>query len=164
MDLGCEYTIKVDERRVRVAASRDGLGGVSVGRQRGVHPGRGAVRRTQAADGTGHPVVRGRARVASRRPLERFEGGNRAALDDLLAAARPRDGLTVWHLLTRVPCEADRGLVFDRFVQLVAVPRVSREAVLRRDARLDGSVLERLEPREYRLVARMGEALGIVPD
>jgi hypothetical protein len=70
-----------------------------------------------------------------RRGVERFERGDRGALNGLLAAARPRDGLTLWHLLTRVP-EADRGAVFDRFRDLVRLPAgVSRDAVVHRDAR-----------------------------
>jgi hypothetical protein len=66
--------------------------------------------------------------------VERFERGDAGALNGLLAAARPHDGLTLWHLLTRVP-ERDRGAVFDRFRDLVQLPAgVSRDGVLRRDA------------------------------
>jgi hypothetical protein len=42
----------------------------------------------------------------------------------------------LWHLLTQVP-ERDRGAVFDRFRALVQVPEgVTREGVLRSDARM----------------------------
>src|ERR1035441_4657709 len=72
---------------------------------------------------------------AVRRGVVSFERGEPAALDGLLAAARPQDGLTLWHLLTRVPA-SDRGAVFDRFRDLVHLPAsVSRDAVLRRAAR-----------------------------
>jgi len=52
----------------------------------------------------------------------------------VLAAARPRDGLTLWHLLPRVPAAA-RGAVFDRFAQLVGVPRELRSGAVRGDAK-----------------------------
>ncbi len=65
--------------------------------------------------------------------LAAWESGDAAALSAILGAARPRDALTLWHLLTRVP-ESARGRVFDRFAQLVTVPsEVTRTAVLRRD-------------------------------
>jgi hypothetical protein len=68
-----------------------------------------------------------------RRGVERFERGDRGALGGILAAAGPHDGLTLWHLLTRVP-EADRGAVFDRFRELVQLPAgVSRDSVVRSD-------------------------------
>jgi hypothetical protein len=52
----------------------------------------------------------------------------------MLAAARDRDGLTLWHVMTRVQ-GPERGAVFDRLAQLVQLPReTSREAVLRGDA------------------------------
>jgi hypothetical protein len=54
-------------------------------------------------------------------------------LGPILSSARPRDGLTLWHLLTRVPAP-DRARVFDRFAQLVTLPPgVSREAAVGRD-------------------------------
>jgi hypothetical protein len=69
-----------------------------------------------------------------REALGGFERGDGAALGGILAAARPRDGLTLWHLLTRVP-ERERGVVFDRFARLVTLPpEVSRTGVLRKDA------------------------------
>jgi hypothetical protein len=62
-----------------------------------------------------------------------LERGDTGALDGVLAAARPRDGLTLWHLLTRVAAQ-DRAAVFDRFAELVKLPpEVSRERVLRKD-------------------------------
>ena len=89
-----------------------------------------------------------------------FERGDTAALDGILAAARPRDGLTLWHLLTRVPAQ-DRAAVFDRFAELVKLPpEVSRERVLRKDPEMIDLCWNALELREYRLVARLGTELG----
>ena len=51
-------------------------------------------------------------------------------LDVLLGQARPRDSLTLWHLLSRVE-GTDRGRVYDRLALLVAPPAgVTREGVL----------------------------------
>ena len=70
-----------------------------------------------------------------RQALAAFENGQEAALAALLPGARPRDGLTLWHLLTRVPA-ADRGRVFDRFAELVTIPpAVTRTAALAKDSR-----------------------------
>jgi hypothetical protein len=51
--------------------------------------------------------------------------GQGNALDIVLAQARPKDALSLWHLLSRVPRE-ERGRVFDRFASLVHLPPVVR--------------------------------------
>ena len=87
---------------------------------------------TRKRTGPGIPYYED-APAALAQSVARFERGDTAALDGILAAARPRDGLTLWHLLTRVPAQ-DRAAVFDRFAQLVKLPpEVSRERVLRKD-------------------------------
>ena len=42
-------------------------------------------------------------------------------LDAILSAARVRDTLSLWHLLSRLR-EEERGIVFDRLQELVAAP------------------------------------------
>src|SRR5262249_26888439 len=72
---------------------------------------------------------------ALRVALAAYERGDRAALSEVLKAARPRDGLTLWHLMTRA--SADRGAVCDRFAETVGLPEgVTREGMLRGDARM----------------------------
>ena len=108
------------------------MGGVSVCRLRSVHTRRRAVRHAPRL-GARHSLLRRHPRSRSRRGLAALEYGDRAALTVVLADARPRDGLTLWHLLTRV-APGDRGAVFDRFSQLVALPpEVTREAAVRGD-------------------------------
>ena len=52
-----------------------------------------------------------------------------AALDRVLAEARPRDTVTLWHLLTRVDLD-QRDRVFDRLAQLVPPPStVTRDGI-----------------------------------
>jgi hypothetical protein len=133
VDLGCEYTLNVDEKgdgRLRVS-----LGWVAfqVGDREAFIPA-GATCVTRKHGGPGIPYFEDTS-DALRGGVQRFERGDPGALNGLLAAAGPHDGLTLWHLLTRVP-EAERGAVFDRFRDLVQLPAgVSRDQVLHRDAR-----------------------------
>jgi hypothetical protein len=132
VDLGCAYTIHVD-------ASGDGLLRVSLGWvafQYGDYEAfipAGAACVTRKREGPGIPFYED-ASEALRRSLAAFEQGDAAALAGILDAARPSDALTLWHLLTRA-AERDRGRVFDRFAELVKLPKeVRREDVLRREA------------------------------
>jgi hypothetical protein len=132
VDLGCQYTISVD-------ASGDGLLRVSLGWVAFQYGGeeafipQGAACVTRKRQGPGIPFYED-ASEPLRQSLTAFEQGDAAALGGILTAARPSDGITLWHLLTRV-AERDRGRVFDRFAQLVTLPKeVRRTAVLRRDA------------------------------
>jgi hypothetical protein len=133
VDLGCEYTLTVDP-------SGDGLLRVSMGWvafQFGGHEAfipAGAECVTHRRGGPGIPFYED-APEPLRRNLAAFEQGDAPVLNAVLAEARPRDALTLWHLLTRVPAK-NRGPVFDRFAQLVSLPPgVSREGALRKDAR-----------------------------
>jgi hypothetical protein len=131
VDLGCQYTIHVDD-------AGDGLLRVSLGwvafqyRDREAFIPAGAACVTRRREGPGIPFYED-ASEPLRQSLAAFERGDATALTGVLAAARPSDGLTLWHLLTRAAA-GDRGRVFDRFAELVALPgEVRREAVLRRD-------------------------------
>ena len=134
IDLGCEYTINVD-------GSGNGLLRVAMGWvafQFADHESfipAGAECVTRQREGPGIPFYAD-APEPLRRGVAAWERGNSTALGGILAAARPRDGLTLWHLLARVPAP-DRGPVFDRFAQLVSLPaEVSRDAVLHKDGRM----------------------------
>ena len=134
VDLGCEYTLHVDP-------AGDGLLKVSTGWVAFAVNGRdsfipaGAECRTRKHGGPGIPYYED-APEALRSGVEAFDRGDRSAMGSILAAARERDGLTVWHLLTRVP-EQDRGVVFDRLAELVPMlPGLTREGVLRGDPKM----------------------------
>lgn len=130
VDLGCEYTIRVDP-------SGDGLLRVTMGWVAFQFQGRESFIPAEAEcvtrrkTGPGIPFYED-APPAVREGVARFERGDTSALRQILDAARPRDGLTLWHLMTRV-VPPDRGVVFDRFAQLVKAP-ASREAVVRGEA------------------------------
>jgi hypothetical protein len=134
VDLGCEYTLQVNP-------AGDGLLKVSFGWVAFAVDGResfipaGAQCRTRRQSGPGIPYYED-APAALRSGVEAFDGGDRGAVATILAAARERDGLTVWHLLTRVP-EQDRGVVFDRLAELVPMlPGLRREDVLRGESKM----------------------------
>lgn len=131
VDLGCEYTLDVDSAgngRLRVS-----MGWVAfqfAGRESFIPAGAECV--TRKRTGPGIPYYE-TASEPFRQSLASFEQGEAAALAGILANARAEDGLTLWHLLTRV-APRDLGPVYDRFRRLVRVPaEVTREAVLRRD-------------------------------
>ena len=133
VDLGCAYRLEVDSAGdgfVRVT-----LGWISSerdGRESLVPEGfRLAMTRTR---GIGTPVAED-APAALAAAVRRFDGGDSAAADAALAAARPRDAVTLWHLLARTD-GALRDRVYDRLAALAPPPaEVSREAALRLDAR-----------------------------
>lgn len=132
-DLGCEYTLTMD-------GSGNGLLRVAMGWVAFQFAGHeafipaGARCATRQREGPGIPFYED-APEPLRQAVAAVERGDAAAVGSILAAARPRDGLTLWHLLARVPA-GDRGPVFDRFARLVNLPAgVSRERALRNDPR-----------------------------
>ncbi len=132
VDLGCQYDLSVD-------ANGNGLLTVETGwvafQNRGLESfiPAGASCRTTRGRGPGTPFFAD-ASPEFRESLERYESsGERANLQRVLECARPKDGLTLWHLLARVPA-AERPPVFDRFAQLVPIPAdVNRERALALD-------------------------------
>lgn len=133
VDLGCEYTLHVD-------AAGNGLLRVSLGWVAFQFQGResfipaGAACITRPGRGPGTPFFED-ASEPFRRSLAAFETGDSTALMPVLAEARSRDALTLWHLLTRVT-PPERGPVFDRFARLVTLPpEATRADAVRQDPR-----------------------------
>ena len=139
IDLGCAYTLNVDDR---------GWGQlvVEIGWVAFQHRGResfipqGAMCATRPGAGPGTPCFTDAApAIVEALTILDFSSTQdvrrAAALDTVLALARPRDALTLWHLLSRVT-PSERGRVHDRLASLVPPPAgVTREAVLRGDRR-----------------------------
>jgi hypothetical protein len=137
VDLGCAYTLEV-------RPGGDGLIEVTAGWVAFEHRGResfipaGARCATRAGVGPGTPY-RIDAPPALPEALAILDFGQpstearRSALDQALAAARPDDAVTLWHLLARVPA-SDRNAVFDALARSVAPPpSVTREGIERGD-------------------------------
>jgi hypothetical protein len=132
VDLGCQYTLEVDGAGNGLIRVETGWVAFQSHGQESFIPA-GAECPTRQRQGPGIPFFED-APEAFTRALARYETGDAAALPQVLAAARPRDGLTLWHLLARVPAVV-RGVVFDRFAELVAVPRELRAGAIRADAK-----------------------------
>jgi hypothetical protein len=137
IDLGCQYTL-------RVTADGTGLLDVETGwvafqwhNLESFIPA-GAACVTRPSRGPGTPYFRD-APTEFRAATARFdETGDFQAVRTVLASARPQDGLTLWHLLTRTQ-GIERKAVFDRFSQLVKLPAgVTREKI----AESDGAALD----------------------
>lgn len=139
IDLGCAFTLRVDERGT-------GLLHVTHGWVQFAYDGReafipqGAVGATRPGFGPGTPRYADAPGVfASALELLDFgdvkDSGRAAAFEQVMSSARPRDALTLWHLLSRGTAE-ERARVYDRLVSLAPPPaRATREAVLAGDRR-----------------------------
>jgi hypothetical protein len=133
VDLGCEYSLYTEE---------DGSGLIRVtrgwvsfgwnGRESLVPAGASCRIRPHAGPGT--PYFDD-ASDSLKQTLDNFdETSNADALTAILAGARVRDTLTLWHLLPRVTV-ADRARVYDRITALTPAPaRISKEKVLSLDS------------------------------
>ena len=126
IDLGCAYTLEMD-------SLGNGLLHVTAGEVEFQSTGAevrvpmGAVVVTRAGVGPGIPYVED-ASAALRRALATFD------VRGTLAAARPDDAISLWHLLRRVDAP-HRGVVYDRLAVLVPPPPgVTRAAALALDA------------------------------
>lgn len=141
VDLGCAYTLKVDDdghgmlsvTSGSVAFERDGIE---------AYVPRGASCPTRVGRGPGTPRFDD-ASAELKAALERFDfgGGGRAALDEVLRhAGRTRDTLTLFHLLPRTGGE-DRREVCDATMKLAPPPDGTGEAAVVRAMRLDEAFL-----------------------
>ena len=134
VDFGCAYTLEVDPDgagRLRVTV---GWVGFELNGRESLVPA-GAVCATRPGRGPGTPhfedaapgFTEGLARLDAGQP------GAGASLEQVLGAARPRDALSLWHLLLRLDKPA-AGRVHDRLVELAPPPPgVTRERVLQGD-------------------------------
>jgi anti-sigma factor RsiW len=134
VDLGCAYTMTVDEAGVGLLRVTSGWASLEwSGRESLVPAGASCPTRPQVGPGT--PSFDD-APEALRQALLAFDfaDGGSSAVDAVLTAARERDTLTLWHLLTRVE-PRDRARVFDRLETLTPLPSgVTRDKALALDA------------------------------
>jgi hypothetical protein len=132
VDLGCEYTLQVAQNGTGVLTVEMGWVAFQWHGIESFIPA-GAACRTRPEHGPDSPYFLD-ASAAFKNSITEFDlHGSGQALRDALAAARPRDGLTLWHLLQRTQGQ-ERGEVFDRLAELMQVPPgVTRDAILRGD-------------------------------
>jgi anti-sigma factor RsiW len=133
VDLGCAYTMQVDQDGAGVLRVTGGWASLEWGGRESLVPA-GASCHTRPSVGPGTPAFDD-ASARMRAALFDFDFGPEpdSALDVILSEARVRDTLTLWHLLARVN-PGDRTRVFDRIVSLAPLPGgVDRERALTLD-------------------------------
>jgi len=130
VDLGCAYTMEVDQDGVGLLRVTGGWAALEWGERESLVPA-GASAPTRPEVGPGTPAFDD-ASDRLRQALLDFDFGasGRASLDVILAEARDRDTLTLWHLMWRVDV-GERAHVFDRIAALTPLPAgVERDKAL----------------------------------
>jgi hypothetical protein len=136
-DLGCAYTLEVDDHGVGKLRVTSGWVALELKDRESIVPA-GAACETRPEIGPGTPYFEDASptfRAAlSRMDFQHDPAVTKDALTLMLNEARPRDTLTLWHLLARVN-ETDRPRVYEAIAKYVPPPAgVTREGVLRLDS------------------------------
>jgi len=148
-DLGCAYTLEVDDSGASLLHVTSGWVALELRDRESIVPA-GAACETRPILGPGTPYFEDSS-APFRDALKKVDfdpdpGARSAALATMLSQARPRDTLTLWHLLVRVD-GADRARVYERMAQLSPPPAgVTREGVLRLDQQMLDAWKNALEP------------------
>ena len=128
-DLGCAYTLEVDDAGRGLLRVTSGYVALETEARSAIVPA-GAACMTQPGAGPGTPFFED-APEAFVQALARLDFENdRASLDTVLAGARGKDTLTLWHLLARVGRE-DRARVYERLAAFAPPPEgVTRDGIV----------------------------------
>lgn len=141
-DLGCAYTLEVDDDGGSLLRVTSGWVALQLKDRESMVPA-GAACATRRGIGPGTPYFED-ASESFRRALSKLDfeapdsdwSSRDQALNQVLMEARPRDTLTLWHLLSRLEV-ADRALVYDRLAALGPPPTgVTRDGVLQLDDKM----------------------------
>jgi hypothetical protein len=167
-DLGCAYTLEVDDHGASLL--RVTLGWVSL-QLKGQLQGResmvpaGAACATRPGVGPGTPYFEDvsdrfhRALAGVDFGDQSTDFGGQTPLEIVLEEARLRDTLTLWNLLPRVGAN-DRALVYDRLASLAAPPSgVTREGVIQLNQEMLDRWRESLEPSWYNPIGPLKKGL-----
>jgi hypothetical protein len=137
VDLGCKYTLHVDDSGAGLLRTTMGWVGFKLNGHESFIPA-GAVCKTRPKIGPGTPYMED-ASASFQDTLSRFDfesitpAERSTLLGTLIACARKDDTITLWHLLSRV-AEDDRPRVYDRLAVLAPPPNsVTREGILHLD-------------------------------
>jgi hypothetical protein len=132
IDLGCQYTLSVATDGKGFLTVQAGWVAFQWNQIESFIPA-GAACTTRVGHGPDTPYFLDAPTVLTKALAEFDRTGSPQELNVLLRAARPRDALTLWHLMERTQGE-ERAEVFERFAGLVALsPGVTREGILRGD-------------------------------
>jgi hypothetical protein len=137
VDLGCRYTLHVDDLGAGLLRTTSGWVGFKLGDRESFIPA-GAACATRPKIGPGTPYFED-ASPEFRGALAKFDfqpgsaEQRRTELALILAGARTRDVVTLWHLFARVNPD-ERGLVYDRLAVMIPPPAgVTRDGVMQLD-------------------------------
>ena len=140
-DLGCAYTLEVDDSGASLLHVTSGWVALQLKDRESMVPA-GAACATRPGIGPGTPYFEDASQTfrtaLAKLDFEREDTNwsKIPALNLVLMEARPRDTLTLWHLLYRVEGK-DRELVFERMAALSPPPKdVTREGVLQLDDKM----------------------------
>jgi hypothetical protein len=137
VDLGCMYTLSVEENGNGFLRTTLGWVGFQRDGYESFIPA-GAAAATYTESGPGLPFFEDsadqlRSAVAEFDSTKEGSAQREAAQRVILRQARRRDGLTLWHLLSRVR-EVDREVVYERLSALIPPPAgTTREGILSLD-------------------------------
>ena len=138
-DLGCAYTLEVDDQGASLLHVTSGWVALELKDRESIVPA-GAACETRPVLGPGTPYFEDSSAVF-RDALKKVDFGpdsnaRSAALTIMLDQARPRDTLTLWHLLVRVDGD-DRRRVYEKMAMLAPPPAgVTRDGILRLDPQM----------------------------
>jgi hypothetical protein len=123
VDLGCRYTLHMEEDGTGLLTVETGWVAFEWKGTESFIPA-GASCQTRPRRGPGTPYFED-ASDALRVALERFDSApSGATMAAALPLARPKDAMTVWHLMTRVK-SSERIVAYDRLSSLVALPEAA---------------------------------------
>jgi hypothetical protein len=136
VDLGCEYTLEVDNNGNSRLHVTSGYVALENGKYESIVPA-GAIALTKKGKGVGTPFSEdASAKFQTALYKFDFENGGSRVLQTIIKESSLYDSLTLWHLLTRVE-KAERGRVFDALAVQVKPPaKVSRDGILRLDKKM----------------------------
>ena len=138
-DLGCAYTLEVDDHGASLLRVTSGWVALELKDRESIVPA-GAACETRPGIGPGTPYFED-SPAAFREALKKVDfdgdaGVRNAALTVMLNEARPRDTLTLWHLLARVNGQ-DRVRVYEKMAMFAPPPPgITREGVLQLDQQM----------------------------
>ncbi|MGH9906851.1 MAG: hypothetical protein ACRD8U_14865, partial [Pyrinomonadaceae bacterium] len=148
-DLGCAYTLEVDDAGGSLLRVTSGWVALQLKDRESIVPA-GAACATRPGLGPGTPYFED-ASESFRSSLSSvdfdFQKASewKATLETLLRESRLRDTLTLWHLLYRVD-GADRELIYERMAALSSPPEgVTREGVLQLNEQMLSTWKEKME-------------------
>jgi len=130
IDLGCMYTLEVDERGASFLHVTSGWVAFEFNHKESIVPA-GAMCETDPSAGPGTPYFQDASSKFTNALYEiDFENAGDESLNILLSETRKKDLLSLWHLLQRKE-KPERKLIFHKIAELTEIPaNVNREGII----------------------------------